>query len=176
VKQGRGFYRMENVDGYVMYRVVKPITITVLKANGSEVMTDEPINWIGMQRLAECSHGNVLCAGLGLGLIVHALSKNPKVEKITVVEINKDVIDLITPFLPKTKPLEVVHDDIYKYRKIPSYNTVILDIWAGKGDRSMFLEMVGLFGSIKLLNPSAKVFVWGITDEEMNPAVCSPFA
>lgn len=170
-KQRRGFYWMEGVGGYVFWVNVNPITITELQINGKCWMTDEPINWIGMQKLAEHSHGNVLCGGLGLGLIVHALSKNKKVVKIRVAEINEDVIKLISPMLSRNPNLEIELVDIYEYPGVDEFDTIILDMWVGKGSPKIAAEMMSAFIYFKAINPKADVFIWGHGSSTYNPSV-----
>jgi hypothetical protein len=41
-----------------------------------------------------CSHGNVLVAGLGMGMFLHAVAAKPDVERVVVIEIDPDVIEL----------------------------------------------------------------------------------
>lgn len=102
-----GFYGMFGVraaDGqrYQHYEAVKPLKVTSLRIDRETVMVDDPPHWYACREYAAGYHGHVLCAGLGLGLIVHALKTNPKVTQITVVERNPDVIDLIWPHLAPT--------------------------------------------------------------------------
>lgn len=170
-KVKRNHYRMEGVDGYVYYRVTQPIHITVLKIKGQCWMTDEPINWIGMQKLAEHSRGRVLCGGLGLGMIVHALVKNPNVTEIKVAEINKDVKELISPLLPKDQRIKVQNCDVYKVPNPEKYDTIILDLWVGKGSQLTAMQMYSAFAHFKAFNENNQVFIWGTGDAEINPAV-----
>jgi len=168
----RGYYRMEGVDGYMFYEVTQPIKVTELTINGEIVMTDEPINWIGMQKLAEHSYGRVLCGGLGLGLIVHALTKNEKVTEIKIAEINVDVIQLVAPLLPATKKaLSVDLCDIYEFPNAQAYDTVILDLWVGKGSYEVAMQMLRAFAQFKITNQKNQVFIWGHGSSAFNPAI-----
>jgi len=169
-RQRRNYYRMEGVGGYIFYQVTQPIQNTMLTINGEVVMTDEPINWIGMQRLAEHSCGRVLCGGLGLGLIVHALHKNPKVSRIHVLEINQDVIDLVKPFLFGLNKAHIYKGDIFHCAH-GDYDTVILDLWVGKGTPKIAHEMLTALAIFKTRFPKANVFIWGHGSSEINPAV-----
>jgi hypothetical protein len=105
-----GFYSMYGVraeDGqqYQHYEALNPLRVTRLRVNGDPVMVDDPPHWFGTLEAASKYTGHVLCAGLGLGLIVHALRRNPRVTAITVVERSPDVIDLIWPHLaPNGRP------------------------------------------------------------------------
>ncbi len=105
-----GFYNMYGVraaDGeqYQHFEAVNPLKVTQLKIGGKTWMVDDPPHHYGTIEAAQTYTGHVLCAGLGLGLIVHALRDNPAVTKVTVVERCKDVIDLVWPHLaPNGRP------------------------------------------------------------------------
>ncbi len=43
------------------------------------------------------AHGRVLVTGLGLGCVVRGLLANPRVERIDVIEIDRDICDVIGP-------------------------------------------------------------------------------
>lgn len=170
----RGFYWMEGVDGYIFFKVLKPIPVTNLEIDGEIWMVDDPLHWIGMQRLAEHSEGRVLVGGLGLGLVIHALDKNPKVKEVDVAEINKDVIDLIKPLIPMRKVK--IHNRNVLEMASDRYDTVILDLWvysenSGIDRGQMYTEMIETWAFFKATNPESKVYVWGTGDSGMNPAV-----
>ena len=137
----KGFYKMHLIKGYTYYHLTKRTKITVLQLlqnkRWTDWMVDDPLHWYGMQEFAERARpGKVLVAGLGLGLIVHALVKRKDISEIKVVEINKNVIELISPLLPKDNRIEIHHDDYYKFiRKLRDEgykpDTIICDIWSG---------------------------------------------
>lgn len=79
------------------------------------------------------AHGQVLVAGLGLGLILFAIADEPKVEHITVIEKYQDVIDLVGPAV-KAKlgdKVTFVCADIFDWRpaKGVKFNTIYFDVW-----------------------------------------------
>jgi len=77
------------------------------------------------------AHGDVLIAGLGLGMILHPILEKPEVERVTVVEKFPDVIALISPTLPTTSKLAIVTADIFEWTP-PSgarYDMIWFDIW-----------------------------------------------
>jgi len=176
-KYKRGLYYMEGVNGYDFFQVVKPITITILQERREkrwhDWMVDDPLHTFGMMGLADNSEGKVLVAGLGLGIIVHYLVQNPKVKQIDVVEINKNVIELIKPLLPKSRKLKIIHDNFYRYLQntTKEYDTIIVDLWVGKGNRKMLLEMLTCYYRVRIKYPKAKIFIWGIRNSKLNPAV-----
>jgi len=168
-KYSKGYYFMEGVAGKVFFYVAKPIQVTLLKINNRIWMVDDPLHWIGMQKLAEHSNGKVLTAGLGLGLLSHALSYNENVERIDVVELNRDVIDLVSPLIPEK--VNVYHGNVFDY-KDGDYDTIILDLWVWKkAPKGISSDMIGTFVYFKHYYPKSKVYVWGLTNSAINPAV-----
>jgi hypothetical protein len=179
-KYSKGVYLMEMVDGYEFFEVLSPIKVTELRIDGKVVMIDDPMHFIGMMRLAEACRGKVLVAGLGLGLILHHLVRNPHVTSIDVVEINPDVIALVKPMLPSDDRVTIHHDDALAYEWVHGdYDSIILDLWV-KGQSHEKMGMAGLEGGPGLMmttirfqanNPRARVMVWGARDPGLNPAV-----
>ena len=170
----RGFYIMEGVRGYDYFTVKRPIPVTSLIVGKETWMVDDPMHWYGMQDLAKAASGKVLVAGLGLGLVIHALEENEAVTAVDVVEIDEDVIELITPLI-KMKKTNIINDDfwLYLYKTEETYDTCILDIWVyGEDDRvRVGYSMIAAMGSVSTKFPSAKIYVWGIRDPDWNPAV-----
>lgn len=177
INYSKGLYHMENVCGYKYFNLKKRTQIQTLKIKDKIVMVDDPLHWIGMQKLAENSKGSVLVAGLGLGLIVYHLVKNKNVNKIEVYEINKDVIKLVTPFLPKDKRIKIIEKSFFTepYRS-KFYETIIIDLWVGNRGKFVICgtdKDVPIFSTYirtKINSPRSKVFVWGIKDSSINPA------
>ena len=81
--------------------------------------------------VVERAHGDVLIAGLGLGMILHPILDKPAVSSVTVVEKYHDVVDLISPTLPNDDRLTIITDDIFTW--IPTinrrYDVIWFDIW-----------------------------------------------
>lgn len=76
------------------------------------------------------AHGRVLVGGLGLGMVVVAMLNKPQVERVTVIERDKRVIQLVATQLADER-LEVVEGDVFTWRP-PSatlYDTIYFDIW-----------------------------------------------
>lgn len=172
-----GIYLMENVKGYKFFEVQKKINIHALKIDGRIVMVDDPLHWIGMEELAKHSSGSICVAGLGLGLIVHHLVNNKDVSSIEVFEINKNVIELISPLLPEDNRIKIINGDFFKepFRE-KHYDTMIIDLWVGEnGDFEICgtrqkIPMLTYYQRIKLNNPQSKIFMWGAKNPEINPA------
>lgn len=173
----KDFFLMEGVRGYAKYYLKKPIPVTSLKIGRETVMIDDPLQWYGMQDLARHCKGKVMIGGLGLGLILHALQDNRDVTEIHVIENNFDVIGLMSDNLPprdKTK-WQIIPADVYWYldyrAKCQKYDTVVLDIWWGRGSIQIGMEMMVATAKTKYALPDAKLMIWGHRDPEINPAV-----
>ena len=173
----RGYYRMERVGGYVLWYNHYRIPVTELKIRGQTVMVDDPLHWIGMQRLAEASVGNTLVAGLGLGLVVHALARNSRVTRIDVVEIEPDVVKLIAPHLPRDPRVRVHEGNAFTWRG--EYDTVIVDLLVRDEPTAPTVIAGGqtpisadeLYHRFSAQHPNARVYLWGVRDPTINPAV-----
>jgi hypothetical protein len=81
--------------------------------------------------VVERAHGDVLIAGLGLGMILHPILEKLEVERVTLVEKFPDVIALISPTLPTTSKLTIVTADIFEWTPPPSarFDVIWFDIW-----------------------------------------------
>ena len=172
----KDIYLMEGVRGYAKYYVKKPIPVTSLKIGRETVMVDDPLQWCGMQDLARHCRGKVMIGGLGLGLILHALQDNRDVTEIHVIENNFDVIELMINNLPMDNPKwQIIPADVYWYldyrAKCQKYDTVVLDIWWGRGSAQIGMEMMVATAKTKYALPDAKLMIWGHRDPEINPAV-----
>jgi hypothetical protein len=175
-KYDSGCYVMEGVDGFAFYELDSPIILNNLKINGETAMIDDPLHWIGMQRLAEHCKGRVIIAGLGLGLILHHLVKNKDVDEILVVEVNQFVIDLIEPLLPNDDRVRIVCEDIraFELSELAQYDTIVFDVWV-KGEKGMRIDFPStgeIMARAEALRTIYKknVMVWGLRNE-LNPAV-----
>jgi spermidine synthase len=102
-----------------------------LKINGRLVMSDTYMEHSTNRNVVRQSHGHVLIAGLGLGMIIHPILAKPEVLTVTVVEKCFDVISLITPTVKHDK-LTIIEGDIYEWKptKGTKFDTIYFDIWS----------------------------------------------
>lgn len=93
--------------------------------------------------------GDVLIAGLGIGMIVLPIFRKPEVQTITIVEKHQEVIELVLPALQAQlekeagpmaphrvhRSFRVLHADIYTWEapKGAKWDCIYFDIW---GDQS----------------------------------------
>jgi spermidine synthase len=93
---------------------------------GKLYMTDAEFErWTNVD-FVQAAKGDVLIAGLGIGLILDPII--PKSTSVTVIEREPDVIKLVSPHFPSVK---VVEADIEKWEppKGTKYDTIYFDIW-----------------------------------------------
>lgn len=130
-----GHYPAYEQRGYATYQATRRLYITSLQIEGKTWMVDDPPHWWAMEDHATYYHDRVLCAGLGLGLIVHTLTANPEVSEIVVVERELDVINLVSPHLPQDK-LTIIHSDFYDIEPedIGEVDGVLYDLLVGNGE------------------------------------------
>lgn len=145
-KQSRGYYNYWGLDGYLFWRVRKPILITNLqeKRDGEwhSWMVDDPPQQRAMEIYAANAHGRVLVAGLGLGLILHELAKNHQVTQVTVVEKSPEVGALVGDYLPSLPEFVILLDDFYYFINSDnnSWDTILVDLWvSGSEEEKMQL-------------------------------------
>lgn len=113
---------------------------TVLKKT---MMTNHESETITNQKFIDAAKGSVLIFGLGLGLIILPLLNDSNISKITVVEIDSGLVDIVYPIL-RTKDnfekLEVINYDGFLWSTDKLYDTIYFDIWATI-DKNSFNEM-----------------------------------
>jgi hypothetical protein len=108
--------------------------VRLIKKGGGVMMSDTPMERNSNADFVRNANGNVIIFGLGLGMIVLPLLSDDTVTSITVVEIDKPLIDLVTPFLKpfdiKNK-LSIVQGDAFDYtpEKTAKFDTIYFDIW-----------------------------------------------
>lgn len=145
-KYYRGSYRYSGMDGFIFFKVDKPIPIMTLqeKREGQwhAWMVDDPLNYRAMQIYAEHAHGRVLVAGLGLGLYVHELAKNKNVELVMVIEKSAEVMALVDHCLPSTLPVTIQERDFYDFLKkdMEQWDTILVDLWVS-GNQEQKLDL-----------------------------------
>ncbi len=98
------------------------------------VMSDAEYEKITNRTIVRVARGNVLIAGLGLGMILMPLLKNKDVKKITVIEKEQELIDLISPKIKKhdkKNKLQVIQGDINEIElpKEQKFDVIYFDIW-----------------------------------------------
>lgn len=102
-----------------------------MMASISEFRTNDPY--------AKMAHGKVLTFGLGIGYFVYMALLNEKVESITVIEREKDVIELFNLIKDKfpNKPIKIINGDAFNYFNedfIKQFDFTYVDIYQNNED------------------------------------------
>ena len=166
----RSAYYCEGVRGelFIQYSP-KGNVITQLEISGKGWMTDEPQYVWCLQSFADRSSGNVLVAGLGLGIVVLQLLSNEAVKKITVLEIEPDVMQLISPHFenhPRGRVLEIREDDFYDFMEHDKEqrDVVIWDlaVWGLNDDKLGLADMLRMPALVRdKYGPACQLFRHG---------------
>lgn len=105
-------------------------TVVRLFVDGGLMMSDGADEKRSNAGVVYAANGDVMIAGLGIGLILVPILKKPTVKSVTVIEKYQDVIDLVAPSFPY-RILTVICADIndWKPDKGTKYDTIYFDIW-----------------------------------------------
>jgi hypothetical protein len=111
-------------------KLIRWTEATLMDGQGECVMSDDPHELSRHLHAAMSARGNVLVTGLGLACVLRMLQTNPNVERITVVEISRDVIDLVWPHTPHDR-VELIHADAIDFlRKTKrTWDCAWHDVW-----------------------------------------------
>lgn len=176
----KGVYHLHGADekGFSYFQVMKPIPVTSLEIDGKTWMVDDPTHWLYIQRMARKMKGNVLIGGLGLGLIVHALALNTEIDSVTVVEMNQDVIQLVSPLVPHlvnhgwlNREIKFVEAEIAAYCLGTSkqFDDAFIDIWvtnsAEETMQTLFHEVIPLANLVEKTT-GASMYALGFSGAE----------
>jgi hypothetical protein len=98
-------------------------------ARGQTIMSDTWMERRTNEPFVEAARGDVLIAGLGIGMVLLDVQDKDNVTSVTVVEKEQEVIDLIEDQLPLRSKVMIVNDDIFTYRTDKRFDTIYFDIW-----------------------------------------------
>jgi len=111
-------------------------TYVQLYVNGAMVMSDTQMERRSNYGVIFRATGDVLIAGLGVGMILMPLLANPEVKTVTVIEKSQDAIDLVEEHIRNAAgadgdKLKVICADIFKWKppKGQKWDTIYFDIW-----------------------------------------------
>lgn len=105
------------------------IVTDLVKKPSQILMTDAPEIFDGYRELFEIAHGDVLIAGLGLGMCIVALEMNPNVRSITIIEKDDEILHLIAQSLMLKGKTIIMHANIFEYSTALKFDIIFFDIW-----------------------------------------------
>jgi len=73
------------------------------------------------------ARGDVLIAGLGIGLIVLPIMNKPEVKSVDIVELRKEIIDLIVPQLPLNDKVKIINANAFSFQTDKKYDIIYSD-------------------------------------------------
>lgn len=127
---------LDNMRAFGRYSPVTPGTMCRLLVSGSLMMSDGPNEHHTNSEIVHKSHGDVLIAGLGIGMVLLPILKKSEVRTVTVIEKYPDVDALVTPHIRKAagtdaEKLSVGIADIFAWSpyKGSKYDIIYFDIW-----------------------------------------------
>lgn len=178
----RGYFAMEGVGGYFAYHARRRLPLTLLQRRDGRRwktwMLDDPLHWHGMlEAVMALPPGRLLVAGLGLGLFAHHVaSSRPDITSVEVVEIDRDVVTLVSPTLPDDPRVSVVRADFYDHlrtvaSRLPEEQPagVLWDLAVG-GPEDTFVPMIRAKIEVGSWLPDAKLVRFGLkTQSALDP-------
>ncbi len=132
---------------------------------GNEWMTLTPVDLDTCTEAIDRAKGRVITFGLGLGYYAYMVSEKECVQKITVVEKSKEVIELfkkhILPRFPHKEKVEIICADAFEFaeREMPKrkFDLAFVDTWRDASDGApMYRRMKAL----EELNKGTSFMYW----------------
>jgi hypothetical protein len=118
---------------YVNYRNIAEGDYTVLYRKFGEswlnIMQDTEQEYVEHQWLMPRMSGDILIAGLGLGVIHIPLLESDDVTSVTIVESEQDVIDLVWDNCAKDDRFTIIHADIHTWTPDRTWDVGWFDTW-----------------------------------------------
>jgi hypothetical protein len=115
--------------------------------------------------------GKVVIGGMGLALAGYAIAMKPEVERVTIVDIDGDVIEMAKAFAqidawPCRDKVEIVHSDLTDHRDAHA-DFLFVDIWPYYRMDIMVPQMQAFHRAI----PAPRCFYWGQELDAVDRAV-----
>ena len=120
---------------YVDYANIPSGTYTVLFEHFGEndsalnIMQDTPREYEEHSWMLDKMSGDILIAGLGVGMINVPLLASDDVTSVTIVEKNQDVIDLVWDYCAKDDRFTLIHADIHTWTPDRTWDVGWFDTW-----------------------------------------------
>lgn len=146
--QPPGKYRSEQHRNFLLpagaYTQLWRYTEATLHLGGELVMQDTPQELSTHLQFMLHAKGRVLITGLGLGCAARGCLANPNVESVTVIERDKDVLELVAPHMPPTDRLKIVHSDALAWARLnrERFDMAWHDLWSDPDKKERALELI----------------------------------
>lgn len=132
-EQDSKILRLRSLFGRPRTYIPAGTVVTRLLRNGGIVMSDAPQERMDHRDAVRRARGNVLVTGLGLGMVLQAMAMKSEVRHISVIEISRDLIDLVGPYYQKKfgEKITINEGDAFTFKFSPeiSFDSAWHDIW-----------------------------------------------
>lgn len=102
-----------------------------LYLNEDKITDNNPANLKQYKPLIDRAIGKVLINGLGIGASLHEILKNDAVESVVIVEMSKDIINLVAPSFEDSR-VTIINADAFELDETESFDIVWHAIWNTK--------------------------------------------
>lgn len=154
-----GVIQSEHIDDYPIVKLIKKNPKYNDDWADNCYMTDTPYEVETNKKAVEKAKGDVLELGLGLGYFTWNAIQKSDVKSITIVEKQKEIIDLVYPVI-KNHKTDIIHDDAIKFMKRTKkkFDMINIDFVAGMLPFDEMEELKKL--GEKILKPKGVVVMW----------------
>ena len=115
------------LNDYIIKKYHNFDCISLYKSNGLSITLDHPgyiFNYIN--DILDIEFNTILVGGLGLGITSYLCQSFANVD---VVEIDKDIIDIVSQLGHLNESVNIINDDVYTFIPNKTYDIILLDIW-----------------------------------------------
>jgi hypothetical protein len=124
---------LDAIHGRSEYRAFKPGTyVRLIRKNVSFnniIMSDTWMEKSTNYDVYLNATGDVLIAGLGIGMVLLGIQNKKEVKSIIVVEKEQEIMDIVKDNLPLNGKVTIVCADIFDYQSTQKFDTIYFDIW-----------------------------------------------
>lgn len=142
----------EEVEAPVLGYFDRDFNYPAIYEDGLLWMSCDPSEINTMKKPISEAFGNVLVLGLGLGYYPYFISQKKEVKKITIIEKEKDCIELfqneLVNVFEHSKKLNVICDDALKYLSSieeNEYDVIFADLWHNAEDGIELYEKIKMY-------------------------------
>lgn len=121
------------------------------------IMDNSDIEAAQASAFLSAATGDVLLAGLGIGMVLEPLVNNRNVTSITIIEKYQEVIDLVSPHIVSSKLIRIINDDIYTWSPDKNYDVAWFDsyVYPQDGDEPLGDYLVAMTNKYRTVVGSA---------------------
>lgn len=141
------FNGLENIINIGFFKEDTKFKFLSLSHNNNIWMEITPHEVNTMKDAINNANGNCVVYGLGLGYFAYMISIKDNVNKITIVEKDRNIIELfkskILPKFPYISKIEIVEENALNYKVSDDTNYVFIDLWRDTNDAiPLYLKLI----------------------------------